>query len=65
MIRKTLFLLLSICGEPSVVNDKLLCIGYDTYFNAYFIVIDLEDNSMEQMNLNWTATLGFHSIFIN
>jgi carotenoid cleavage dioxygenase-like enzyme len=63
-IHRTLFLLMSICGEPSIVEDTLVCLGYDTQFNSYLIQVDLNTNEVEYVNMNQTATLGFHSIFI-
>jgi hypothetical protein len=63
-VHRTLFLLMAICGEPSIVEDTLVCIGYDAQFEAYLIQVDLLTNEIEYDKLNQTATLGFHSIFI-
>ena len=63
-IHRTLFMLMSICGEPSIVEDTMVCIGYDTQFSSYLIQVDLNTNEIECVKLNQTATLGFHSIFI-
>jgi hypothetical protein len=64
-VHRTLFLLMAICGEPSIVEDTLVCIGYDAQFEAYLIQVDLITNEIEYDKLNQTATLGFHSVFIN
>jgi len=63
-VHRTLFMIMDICGEPSIVNDTLVCIGYDAQFEAYLIQVDLNTNEMEWVKMNQTATLGFHSIFI-
>jgi len=63
-VHRTLFLPMAICGEPSIVEDTLVCLGYDTQFNSYLIQVDLNTNEIEYVNMNQTATLGFHSIFI-
>ena len=63
-IHRILYMLMPICGEPSIVDDTLICIGYDKHFSAYLIQVDLNTNAMECIQLNQTATLGFHSIFI-
>ena len=63
-IHRTLFMLMSICGEPSIVEDTMICIGYDKQFSSYLIQVDLNTNAMEYVKLNQTATLGFHSIFM-
>ena len=63
-VHRTLFLPMAICGEPSIVEDTLVCIGYDAQFEAYLIQVDLNTNEIEYDKLNQTATLGFHSIFI-
>jgi carotenoid cleavage dioxygenase-like enzyme len=63
-IHRTLFMLLSICGEPSIVEDTMICIGYDAQFSSYLIQVDLNTNEIEYVKLNQTATLGFHSIFM-
>ena len=63
-IHRTLDMPMAICGEPSIVENTLVCIGYDENFNSYLIQVDLNTNEMEVENMNQTATLGFHSIFI-
>jgi hypothetical protein len=62
-VHRTLFLDLSICGEPSIVGDTLVCLGYDAHFESYWIQVDLNTNEIEYVKMNQTATLGFHSIF--
>jgi hypothetical protein len=64
-VHRTLFLPMAICGEPSIVDDTLVCIGYDAQFNAYLIQVELNTDAIEYVELNQTATLGFHSIFLN
>jgi hypothetical protein len=63
-VHRTLFLAMAVCGEPSIVEDTLVCLGYDDQFHSYLIQVDLNTNEIEYVNLNQTATLGFHSIFI-
>jgi hypothetical protein len=63
-VHRTLFLTMSICGEPSIVEDTLVCIGYDNQFNSFLIQVDLNTNEIVYDKLNQTATLGFHSVFI-
>jgi hypothetical protein len=62
-VHRTLFLEMAVCGEPSIVEDTLVCLGYDAKFDSYLIQVDLNTNVIEYVNLNQTATLGFHSIF--
>lgn len=63
-VHRTLFLPMSICGEPSIVEDTLVCMGYDAQFESYLIQVDLNTDEIEYVKLNQPATLGFHSIFI-
>lgn len=63
-IHRMLDMPMAICGEPSIVEDTLVCIGYDDNFNSYLIQVDLNTNEMEIENMKQKATLGFHSIFI-
>ena len=63
-VHRTLFMLMAICGEPSIVEDTIVCIGYDANFSSYLIQVDLNTNVIECVKLNQTATLGFHSIFM-
>jgi hypothetical protein len=55
---------MAVCGEPSIVNDTLVCIGYDLLYSSYLIKYHLLNETFEIYPLNFNATLGFHSIFI-
>ena len=63
-VHRTMFLQMAICGEPSIVEDTLICLGYDAQFQSFLIQIDLNTEEIKYVALNQTATLGFHSIFI-
>lgn len=62
-VHKTIWLPLAICGEPSIFNDKLLCIGYDIHYSSYFMVVHLIEETIVYYPLHTNATLGFHSVF--
>jgi|LakMenEpi03Aug12_release.lakeMendotaPanAssembly.Ray.scaffolds.fasta_scaffold306835_2 hypothetical protein len=55
---------MAVCGEPSIVNDTLICIGYDLLYSSYLMKIHLVNETFEMYPLHFNATLGFHSIFI-
>ena len=55
---------IAVCGEPSIVNDTLLCIGYDLLYSSYLMKFHLLNETFEMYPLHFNATLGFHSIFI-
>ena len=55
---------MAVCGEPSIANDTLVCIGYDLMYSSYFMVFDLLNHTFQMYPLGFNATLGFHSILI-
>ena len=62
-VYRTIWLPLAICGEPSIFQDKLLCIGYDIHYSSYFMVVHLIEGTIVYYPLQKNATLGFHSVF--
>jgi carotenoid cleavage dioxygenase-like enzyme len=56
-----------ICGEPAIVYLEncpfLIGFSYDSFSKGYFFSVNLETMKREELPLNETLTIGFHSLF--